>query len=123
MGLPISIIIFLVVGCSSPQVVSGTYFNDRRVDSIVVSKTTMDDVRYWFGEPILSEESKPGLWIFTYEYRIGPTHPTSSFPAMSGDPKLAGKSLIVGFKNEVVSFHSFSENEAGYVGTLVRADQ
>jgi hypothetical protein len=119
----LSILALLVVSCSSPKIVSGNYFDDQWVDSIVAGETTMAEIRNWFGEPILSELSKKGQLVVTYEYRLGPVHPKNSISESSGDPKLAGKLLVVGFSDEIVTYHSFSENEAGYVGTLVFADR
>jgi len=119
----LSVLIALVASCSAPEVASGRYFDDHWVDSIVVGETTMDDIHGWFGEPISSSESQQGHLVLTYEYRLGPAHPKSSFSESSGAPALAGKSLVVGFRDAVVSYHSLSESEAGYVGTLVSADR
>lgn len=122
MKLILSALLVLVASCSSPEIVSGHYFDDQWVDSIVAGETTMDDIREWFGDPNWSSSSKQGQLVFHYEYRLGPAQSTSSFSDSSGAPTLAGKSLVIAFKNAVVYSHSFSENEAGYVGTVISAD-
>lgn len=119
----LSIFIVLVASCSSPQVVSGHYFDDQRVSSIVVGETTVGDIHDWFGEPVSSTQSLQGHLVLTYEYRLGPDPSQGSFPERSGEPRLAGKSLVVGFQNAIVSYHSFAESEAGYVGSLVTEDE
>jgi hypothetical protein len=123
MKLLLSVLVVFVASCKSPEVVSGQYFDDRWVDSIVAGETTIADVHAWFGDPVSSVESAQGHLVLTYEYRLGPAPSKSSFAETSGEPKLAGKTLVVGIVDSVVSHHSFSENEAGYVGTLNRGDR
>jgi len=116
-------LLMLVASCKSPEVVSGRWFDDRRVDSIVANETTVDDIHAWFGEPCSTSESPQGHRVLTYDYRVGPVPPESSFAETSGEPRLAGKTLVVGIRDSVVSYHSFSENEAGHVGVLMTGDR
>jgi hypothetical protein len=121
MKLILSVLLVLVASCSSPEVVSGHYFDEQWVDSIVAGETTMDDIREWFGEPIWSSSSKKGQLVFHYENCLGPVVPAGSSSYSSGGSKRAGKSIVVAFKDAVVYYHSFSENDAGYEGTVISA--
>ena len=118
----LSALIAVLASCSSPIVVSGHYFDDEWVDSIVVGETTVEEVREWFGDPVWSSSPKQGLILFHYAFKLGPVPSASSSSESGGEPKLAGKALVIGFKNDVVYHHAFSENEAGHAGTVVRSD-
>ncbi len=121
--LVVSTLVVCAASCAAPKVVSGRYFDDRSVDSIVAGETTLDEVLNWFGEPISTQEAAPDLLTLTYQYKLGPVPPKNSITEKLGEPELAGKTLVVATENSIVTHHRYSQNEAGWVGTVIREER
>ena len=119
----VAILVIFSASCATPKVVSGRYFDDRPVDSIVAGETTLDEILTWFGEPISTQEAAPDLLTLTYQYKLGPVPPKNSITEKLGEPELAGKTLVVATENSIVTHHRFSQNEAGWVGTVIREER
>ena len=87
------LLILFVVGCSS-----GTNFDSKLFDKIIVYQTTQEEVRQWFGNPYskMNDGSKI-TWIYSYAQSTG-------FSAKA-------KSLLISFiKDTVVSKNISSYN-------------
>jgi hypothetical protein len=104
--LSMVVLMFALTGCAS----QGVNYDESHVSDIVDGKTTMAEVKEWFGEPQMYSQNSKFKDVFTYQYIETTANPVAMIPFVSLFVKSVDathKALMIFFDEKgVVEEHS-----------------
>ena len=100
-------VLLILAGCAAT---TGRRFDSSLVDNIQKGKTTKQEIRKWFGEPVSASVDSSGSEVWRYSYQEIPA--STMFLGVFG---AEGKqeTLIINFSRDVVK--EFSRTKGGFL--------